>query len=254
MIHGFALPGPRPEHLARARLYQGDHLRCGQAGRLLVLLHELLQRAASRDARPDGRAAERLDRHADRLARRREREGAGRRRACPRRETTSESADDLRRRRRARGGGAGLPLWGFAMSAPQYPDETLHLQMQRTGIVGDVQEVSTLQHYIGVRFPTDMPELKWSTRAIVAFAALLLLGAFVGAGMAGRAYRVLCAVALFTFLVASAAVVQARPVPGRPRSRSGIALAGIPQFHAAAGRPGEGRQLHGVVVPARRRA
>jgi hypothetical protein len=39
---------------------------------------------------------------------------------------------------------------------------------------------------------------------------LLLLGAFVGAGTAGRAYRVLCAAALVMFLVASAAVVQAR--------------------------------------------
>jgi len=103
-----------------------------------------------------------------------------------------------------------LPLWGFAMSAPQYPDETLHLQVQRSGIVGDVQEISTLQHYIGVRFPTDLPELKWATRAIAAFAAFLLLGAFVGAGTAGRAYRVLCAAALVTFLVASAAGVQAR--------------------------------------------
>ena len=96
------------------------------------------------------------------------------------------------------------------MSAPQYPDETLHLQIHRTGIVGDVQEVSTLQHYIGVRFPTDLPELKWAARAIAAFAAFLLLGAFVGAGTAGRVYRVLCAVALVTFLMASAAVVQAR--------------------------------------------
>ena len=38
-----------------------------------------------------------------------------------------------------------LPLWGFAMSAPQYPDETLHLQVARTGIVGDVHEVTTVQ-------------------------------------------------------------------------------------------------------------
>ena len=103
-----------------------------------------------------------------------------------------------------------LPLWGFSMSAPQYPDETLHLQVHRTGIVGDVPEVSTLQHYIGVRFPTNLPELKWATRAIATCAACLLLGAFVGAGTAGRVYRVLCAVALVTFLVASAAVVQAR--------------------------------------------
>ena len=103
-----------------------------------------------------------------------------------------------------------FPLWGFAMAAPQYPDETLHLQVTRTGIGGDVHEVSTLQHFIGVRFPAELPELKWATRAIVAFAALLLLGAFVGAGTVGRVYRVLCAVALVTFLVASAAVVQAR--------------------------------------------
>ena len=103
-----------------------------------------------------------------------------------------------------------LPLWGFAMSAPQYPDETLHLQVQRTGIVGDVHEVTTLQHFIGVRFPTDMPELQWVTRAIVVCAALLLAGAFVGTGTAGRVYRVLCAIALVAFLLTSAGVVQAR--------------------------------------------
>ncbi len=103
-----------------------------------------------------------------------------------------------------------FPLWGFAMAAPQYPDETLHLQVTRAGIVGDVQEVSTLQHFIGVRFPTELPELTWATAAIVALAGLLLLGALIGGGAVGRVYRVLCAAALVTFLVASAAVVQTR--------------------------------------------
>lgn len=103
-----------------------------------------------------------------------------------------------------------LPLWGFAMSAPQYPDETLHLQVTRAGIVGDVQEVSTLQHFIGVRFPTALPELKWATAGIGGLAVLLLLGAFVGVGTGGRVYRLVCAVALVMFLVASAAVVQTR--------------------------------------------
>jgi len=103
-----------------------------------------------------------------------------------------------------------LPLWGFAMSAPQYPDETLHLQVQRSGIAGDVHEVETLQHYVGVRFPTDLPELKWATRAIVAISFLLLLAAFVGRGAGAHVYRVLCAMAVLTFLVASAAVVQTR--------------------------------------------
>jgi copper chaperone NosL len=103
-----------------------------------------------------------------------------------------------------------VPLWGFAMSAPQYPDETLHLQVARAGIVGDVQEVSTLQHYIGVRFPTELPELQWATRAIVAVALLLLAGAFVGGGALGHAYRVVCAGIVVLFLLASAGVVQAR--------------------------------------------
>jgi copper chaperone NosL len=107
-------------------------------------------------------------------------------------------------------GALAFPLWGFAMAAPQYPDETLHLQIVRTGIVGDVQEVSTLQHFIGVRFPTELPELRWATGAIVAFAALLLFSACVGAGPIGHFYRVLCAVALVTFLVVSAVVVQMR--------------------------------------------
>jgi copper chaperone NosL len=103
-----------------------------------------------------------------------------------------------------------FPLWGFAMAAPQYPDETLHLRVTRTGITGDVHEVSTLQHFIGVRFPTELAELKWATRAIVAFAALLVIAAFTGANRFGRVYRILCAVALVTFLAVSAAVVQVR--------------------------------------------
>jgi copper chaperone NosL len=101
-----------------------------------------------------------------------------------------------------------LPLWGFAMSAPQYPDETLHLQVARNGIAGDVHEVSTLQQYIGVRFPTDLPELVWTTRAIVALTALFAIGAVAGAG--ARAYRIVCAIAVVVFLIGSAAAVQAR--------------------------------------------
>jgi hypothetical protein len=102
------------------------------------------------------------------------------------------------------------PLWGFSMSAPQYPDETLHLRIVRSGIVGDVHEVSTLQHYIGVRFPTELPELTWATRTIVAIAAFLIVAAFSGAGVAGRVYRGMCAAVLVAFLIASAVAVQKR--------------------------------------------
>ena len=103
-----------------------------------------------------------------------------------------------------------VPLWGFSMSAPQYPDETLHLQVTRTGIAGDVHEVETLQQYIGVRFPTDLPELQWTTRGIAVLAALLLIAAFVGGRGIGRVYRAACLLALLAFLVASAVAVQSR--------------------------------------------
>jgi len=103
-----------------------------------------------------------------------------------------------------------VPLWGFAMSAPQYPDETLHLQVARDGIVGDVNEVTTLQKYIGVSFPRELPELRLATRGIAALAALLLVAAFVGAGALGHGYRVVCALAVTLFLAASATAVQVR--------------------------------------------
>jgi copper chaperone NosL len=102
------------------------------------------------------------------------------------------------------------PLWGFAMAAPQYPEETLHLQVAREGIVGDVNEVSTLQKYIGVQFPRELPELRLANRAILGLGALMLVGAFVGAGPLGRAYRVACAAAMVLFLIGSAAAVQVR--------------------------------------------
>jgi copper chaperone NosL len=103
-----------------------------------------------------------------------------------------------------------VPLWGFTMSAPQYPDETLRLQVARTGIVGDVHEVETLQQYIGVRFPTELPELTWAVRAIVTLGAMLFVASVAGAGRIARVYRVLIAVAVVAFLIGSAAAVQAR--------------------------------------------
>jgi hypothetical protein len=113
------------------------------------------------------------------------------------------------------------PLWGFAMSAPQYPDETLHLQIARTGIVGDVHEVTTLQHYIGVRFPSALPELQWAVWGIVGLAVLLLLAAFVGNSSLGHLYRLSCAAAALIFLLAAAVAVQARLYQvGHDRDRS----------------------------------
>jgi hypothetical protein len=105
---------------------------------------------------------------------------------------------------------AWLPYWGFVMSAPQYPDESLVLHVSHTGIGGDVQEVETLQQYIGVRFPTELPELDWLPLAMVALAAFLALAGFAGPSVTGRVVR-WSSIALFAaLLLVSAATVQRR--------------------------------------------
>lgn len=103
-----------------------------------------------------------------------------------------------------------LPLWGFRMSAPQYPGEALHLRVTRRAIAGDVQEVTTLQRYIGVRFTTAAPELRWLTPAILALSALLALAGVTGPGLTGRAVRASAIALLFAFLAASAILLQKR--------------------------------------------
>jgi len=105
---------------------------------------------------------------------------------------------------------AWLPYWGFLMSAPQYPGESLMLNVSHRGISGDVQEVTTLQKFIGVRFPEHLPELRWIPPAMLGLAAMLAMAAFAGAGAVGRFFR-WATVALFVaLLLASAATVQQR--------------------------------------------
>lgn len=103
-----------------------------------------------------------------------------------------------------------LPLWGVRMTAPQYPGEALMLSIDRQGIGGDVQEVTTLQQYIGVRFPEQMPELTWLPVPVLGLAALLLIGAAAGTGTLGRALRIATATVFVLFLAGAAAIVQKR--------------------------------------------
>jgi hypothetical protein len=103
-----------------------------------------------------------------------------------------------------------LPLWGFRMSAPQYPGESLHLRVSRAGIRGDVREIATLQKYIGVRFPERIPELGWLVPATASLALLLAAAGFAGEAAAGRVLRVGARSALVIFLLVSAAILQKR--------------------------------------------
>lgn len=104
---------------------------------------------------------------------------------------------------------AWLPYWGFVMSAPQYPDESLVLNVSHRGITGDVQEVETLQQYIGVRFPEQLSELDWLVPAILALGVVLAIAGLAGAGLPGKAVR-WASVALFVGLLAFCALTVQR--------------------------------------------
>lgn len=103
-----------------------------------------------------------------------------------------------------------LPLWGFRMSAPQYPGESLHLRVSRLGIQGDVHEIQALQRYVGVRFPERLPELRWIVPVASGLALLLALAGFAGAGLAGRLLRFSSIALLGLFLAGSAVALQRR--------------------------------------------
>jgi hypothetical protein len=104
---------------------------------------------------------------------------------------------------------AWLPYWGFVMSAPQYPDESLVLNISRQGITGDVQEVETLQKFIGVRFPKEFAELEWIVPAMLTLAVVLAIGGASGAGLGGRIIR-WTSVGLFVALLAFCALTVQR--------------------------------------------
>ena len=55
------------------------------------------------------------------------------------------------------------PLWSTRMEAPQYRnEEALSVKVYAGRISGDVEEVQTLNQYVGVHLPLDTPELKAS--------------------------------------------------------------------------------------------
>ena len=101
-----------------------------------------------------------------------------------------------------------LPYWGFVMSAPQYPDESLTLNISHRGISGDVQEVTTLQQYIGVRFPKELNELEMLVPAMAGLSVVLVIAGFAGSGLTGRLLRWTSVGLLVGFLVFCAYTIQ----------------------------------------------
>ncbi len=74
-----------------------------------------------------------------------------------------------------------LPLWQIHMVAPQYPDG-LNLAIYAHTVDGDVQEINTLNHYIGMApiDRTELSDLDWIPFAIGALVVLTLRVAVIG--------------------------------------------------------------------------
>ena len=84
------------------------------------------------------------------------------------------------------GGSWFLPWWTFTLVSPQYP-KGLHLIVSLTGVGGDIKEIDTINHYIGMHSLADAAQIEraassWlvATIAVAAFAALLLVGRKIG--------------------------------------------------------------------------
>jgi len=73
-----------------------------------------------------------------------------------------------------------LPIWTMRLHAPQYP-EGLHLTIYTNTIKGDLQNINTLNHYVGMRAikSDDFAEFRYLPQALTGFGLLALLAALV---------------------------------------------------------------------------
>ena len=71
-----------------------------------------------------------------------------------------------------------LPIWNMKLWAPQY-HEGLHITIYTNTIRGDLQNINTLNHYVGMHAitPNDFKEFAYLPQALTAFGLLALLGA-----------------------------------------------------------------------------
>lgn len=70
------------------------------------------------------------------------------------------------------------PLWRMHMEAPQYQgEEALEVAIYPNAMRGDLEELHTLNQYIGVHLPETLPQFSWLPVVLLAAAFLPLAGA-----------------------------------------------------------------------------
>src|ERR1041385_2312230 len=103
-----------------------------------------------------------------------------------------------------------LPLWQLRMQAPQYRDEeALKVAVFPGAMRGDLNEIRTLNQYIGVHIPNELSQLKWLPSALVG-AGLLGVSTVLLRGRARRYALVLVPTLLTLALVGAAIQGQAQ--------------------------------------------
>jgi hypothetical protein len=76
--------------------------------------------------------------------------------------------------------GLKLPLWQMMMTAPQYQDQdAIHVAFYPTGLRGQLQEIKTLNQYIGVTIPENLPQSRCLPWALSVSAGLALVAALL---------------------------------------------------------------------------
>ncbi|MBK8557318.1 MAG: nitrous oxide reductase accessory protein NosL [Lewinellaceae bacterium] len=89
-----------------------------------------------------------------------------------------------------------VPIWKILLSAPQYP-EGLEMKIWHNTLTGDVQVISALNHYIGMRaISVEMfPEFQFLATIILIVAGICLVLAFIGRWWSALVYYLLLAMA-----------------------------------------------------------
>jgi hypothetical protein len=73
-----------------------------------------------------------------------------------------------------------FPLWQMRMESPQYrEEEAIKVAVYPGALRGDLKEIETLNQYIGVHVPRELPQCRWLPRALIAAGTLGLLGVFL---------------------------------------------------------------------------
>ncbi len=73
-----------------------------------------------------------------------------------------------------------MPLWQMRMESPQYrEEEAIKVAVYPGALRGDLKEIETLNQYIGVTIPRQLPQCRWLPGALMAAAGLGLLAVFL---------------------------------------------------------------------------